>query len=118
MKAAPASAAAVRAFALDLPAAEERDHMGSASFRVAGKIFAQLVDGETVALVKMSLDEQAERVADEPNRFWVPAHWAKFGWTYVRIAGTNASELRMLLESSWKRVAPKALVGRFRASSR
>jgi len=107
MKSSPG--AMVRRFALSLPETAERDHMGAPSFRVRGKIFAQLSADEHVALVKLSLEEQDELVHEHPDRFWVPDHWSKFGWTYVRIEGTAAEHLRALLEGSWRRVAPKAL---------
>jgi hypothetical protein len=104
-----ATAEFVRDVALALPGTEERHHMGSPSFRVTGKIFAQLTDDGRVALVKLSPLEQAELCAHHPDRFWTPEHWAKFGWTYVRIAGTEMADLRLLVERSWARVAPKNL---------
>ncbi len=106
-----------RALARALPGAEERDHLGSPSFRVAGKIFAQLADAESAGLVKMVLDEQAARVHAEPQRFWLPAHWSRFGWTYVRLGATAAAEMDELLQASWSLVAPKSMVRAFRASS-
>jgi hypothetical protein len=113
-----ATAAALRAFALRLPQTEELDHLGSPSFRVAGKIFAQLADHERVALVKLSLDEQAERLESDPERFWTPVHWARFGWTYVRIADTDLAELHDLLLRSWKRIAPKSLAAAYVRAAR
>ncbi len=80
-----ATAAQVREFAAALPAVEEREHMG----------------------VKMPFDEQAARVNAEPDRYSLPEHWARFGWTYVRLAGTDPGELRELLERSWQAIAPK-----------
>jgi hypothetical protein len=109
-----ATADAIRSFALGLPDTVERDHLGSPSFRVTGKIFAQLVYAEHVVLVKLSLDEQAECIASDPARFWAPVHWAKFGWTYVRIADTELDEMRALLLRSWKRIAPKSLAATLR----
>ncbi len=95
--------------ALALPETEERDHMGSPSFRVAGKIFAQLSADEDVALLKLSLADQDERVLTRAGSFWLPEHWSKFGWTYLRIADVDPNELRTLLEGSWRAVAPKKL---------
>jgi len=97
----------VRKIALSLPDSEEVQHMGAPSFRVRGKIFAQLSeDGET-ALVKLSPAHQGECLRASPERFRVPAHWGKFGWTRVRVEGTGAAELRSLLEGSWQLVSRK-----------
>jgi hypothetical protein len=113
-----ATAIDFRALALALPGAEERDHMGAPSFRVGGKIFAQLADAQATGLVKLSLAEQDALRASDPNRFWVPPHWSKFGWTYVRLADTDSAELRDLLERSWSLVAPKKLARALRATPR
>jgi hypothetical protein len=107
-----------RALALALPGVEERDHMGAPSFRVAGKIFAQLADAQATGLVKMSLAEQDALRESDPDRFWVPPHWSKFGWTYVRLADTDIAQLRDLLERSWSLVAPKKLVAAPRTTTR
>jgi hypothetical protein len=102
-------AALARQVVLAFPETEEREHMGSPSFRVAGKIFAQLSQSEDVVLVKLPLGEQEDLVRSRPDCFSVPAHWAKFGWTYARLEGVGARELRTLLERSWRLIAPKRL---------
>jgi hypothetical protein len=99
----------VRSFALSLPETDEAEHMGSVAFRVRGKIFAQFADAGTAMLVKLSLAEQAELLAALGERAWLPDHWSKFGWTYIRIAGTPNAQVRALLERSWTLVAPKTL---------
>ena len=48
----------LRRFALALPQVGELVHMGTPSFRVNGKIFAQLAEEEKVALLKLALEEQ------------------------------------------------------------
>jgi hypothetical protein len=98
-----------RALACALPQSEERDHLGSPSFRVGGKIFAQLTADGSAGLVKLSLAEQSERVAGQPARYWVPAHWDKYGWTYVRLSGATRNEIAFLLERSWSLIAPRKL---------
>ncbi len=107
-----------RDLALALPGVEERDHMDSPSFRVGGKIFAQLADAQATGLVKLSLAEQDALRASDPGRFWVPPHWSKFGWTYVRLADTDSTQLRDLLKRSWSLVAPKKLVAAPRTTPR
>jgi hypothetical protein len=113
-----APGAAFRSIALALPAAEEVEHMGSPAFRVSGKIFAQLAELETAGLVKLSLAEQDACLATDPERFWVPAHWSKFGWTYVRLTRADPAELSRLLEMSWRLIAPKRLAATLPAAKR
>ena len=89
--------------------------MGVPSFRVAGKIFAQLSDAEHVVLLKVSIVDQDALRAAKGEDVWLPAHWGKFGWTYVRIASFASDELETYLAKSWTNVAPKALVARERS---
>jgi len=63
-------AADFRRLALSLPGAEEGSHMGSADFRVGGKIFATLASQqEGYGNLKLSPEQQAEFVAERPDLF-------------------------------------------------
>ena len=88
---------AAREIASNLPESEERDHMGSPSFRVRGKIFVQLSEDESVVLVKLSLEEQEALLDSDPGRFRVPEYRSRYGWTYVRVSGTTYEQLRDLI---------------------
>ena len=99
--------------ALALPESEEHDHFGSPSFRVKGKIFAQLSPPKSEdvrALVKLSAANQAALTMSAPNTFSPAPHWGHRGWTYIQLATVEASLLRELLFQSWQLVAPKKLV--------
>lgn len=98
--------------ALSLPEAEEQGHFGSPSFRVRGKIFAQLSseDDEGSALVKLSKANQAALLMSDPATFTAPQHWGSYGWTTVRLANIDDSLMLELLVESWRSVAPKTLV--------
>lgn len=104
---------AARQLALSLPEAEERDHFGSLSFRVKGKIFAQLsAEGkkDQRALVKLSVADQAALTMSAPDTFSAEPQWGQHGWTYVQLATVEESMLRSVLTRSWQLVAPKNLV--------
>jgi hypothetical protein len=58
-----------RKLALGLPEASEAAHMGHPDFRVRGKIFAALGPDEDWGMVKLTADEQASLVHDEPEVF-------------------------------------------------
>jgi hypothetical protein len=109
---------AAHKLALSLPEAEERDHFGSPSFRVRGKIFAQLSapgKEDECALVKLSSADQAALMMSDPGTFSAVPYWGQHGWTYVRLASIEASILRGLLLQSWRHVVPKKLSATFEA---
>ena len=104
---------AARKLAMSLPEVEERDHFGSPSFRVKGKIFAQLSrqgDESERALVKMTAADQAALTMSAPDVFSFVPQWGKHGWTYARLAAMEESALHDLFLQSWRLVAPRKLV--------
>ncbi|MFT4246877.1 MAG: MmcQ/YjbR family DNA-binding protein [Pseudomonas sp.] len=104
---------AARELALSLPHAEERDHFGSPSFRVKGKIFAQLSphsNSVECALVKLSAADQGALIMSSPGTFSSVPQWGHHGWTYVQLATVEASFFNGLLRQSWQLVAPRRLV--------
>ncbi|WP_293394616.1 MmcQ/YjbR family DNA-binding protein [Nevskia sp.] len=110
---------AAHKLALSLPEAEERDHFGSPSFRVTGKIFAQLSardHEEQRVLVKLSAADQAALTMSDPDTFSAVPQWGQHGWTYVQLATVEESMLRGLLIQSWRQVAPKKLVAAYETS--
>jgi hypothetical protein len=110
---------AARKVALSLPGAEERDQMGSPSFQVKRKIFAQLPalhKRERHVLIKLSIARQASLVRSDTATFSaVPGWWGTKGWTYVQLAQMTEPVLRDLLLESWRIVAPKKLAANFPA---
>ncbi|WP_295682344.1 MmcQ/YjbR family DNA-binding protein [uncultured Nevskia sp.] len=112
---------AARELALSLPDAEQRDHFGSPSFRVKGKIFAQLSardSEEQRVLVKLPAADQAALTMSDPDTFLSVPQWGQHGWTYVQLATVEESMLRGLLIQSWRQVAPKKLVAAYEAHKR
>jgi hypothetical protein len=105
----PASGAEARVLALALPGACEKDHMGSPSFRVGDKIFAQLSGDGATLLVKMPREDQLLRLETSPETYSVPDYWSKFGWTYADLRGITTEELRYLLARSWSIVTKRKL---------
>ena len=104
---------AARKLAMSLPEVEECDHFGSPSFRVKGKIFAQLSrqgDESERALVKMTAADQAALTMSAPDVFSSVPQWGKHGWTYAKLAAMEESALRDLFLQSWRLVAPRKLV--------
>jgi hypothetical protein len=107
--------------AMSLPDAQERDHFGSPSFRVGGKIFAQLSAPDhqpARALVKLSSADQAALKMTDTQTFSSEPSWGRHGWTHVALATVDASMLHDLLWQSWRLVATKKAVAAYQARCR
>ncbi|MBI3884471.1 MAG: MmcQ/YjbR family DNA-binding protein [Opitutae bacterium] len=109
------TAARVRQLALALPEAEELAHHGRPDFRVRGKIFATLPPGGDRAVVKLAPADQADLVAADPRAFSLNA-WSTQGWTEVHLTHVSPPQVRELLTTAWRGVAPKKLAARLAAS--
>lgn len=99
------SVAQARSLALALPEAVEQDHHGKPSFRVAGKIFATLWDGEHMNVM---VDPDGVRTAVEAQ----PSTCAELWWgkrlaaVQVSLEHADAGLLSELLADAWERRAP------------
>jgi hypothetical protein len=105
--------ATVRAIALSLPDAEERETWETATFRVRNKIFAMFSDREREVWIKSTHDEQCALVAMDPATYFVPPYVGPSGWVGARIAGADREELRELLIEAWRMTAAKRAVRAF-----
>jgi hypothetical protein len=102
-----------------LPETEERDHFGSPSFRVKGKIFAQLSaqeNNERRALLKLSTADQAALTMSDPDTFVPAPHWGRYGWN-IDLETVEESIFRDVLLRSWRQIAPKNLVVSYAANA-
>jgi hypothetical protein len=100
-----------RRVALSFPETVEAAHMGHPDFRVKGKIFATLGPDEDWGMVKLTPDQQAPLVRDEPDVF-SPASgaWGRWGCTIVQLKPANKLIVRQALLTAWRNTAPKRLV--------
>lgn len=94
-----------RRIALSLEGAEEGSHMGSADFRVDGRIFATLAaEKHGYGNLMLTPEQQAAFVAEAPNIFLpVAGGWGRNGATHVRLAAANEDLLTGALRTAWKR---------------
>ncbi|WP_329310453.1 MmcQ/YjbR family DNA-binding protein [Streptomyces sp. NBC_01262] len=78
---------------------------------VEDMVFAALADDDASVGVKCPVDERAELIAAEPEKFFIrPGHDDNFAWVRVRLAALeDAQELREILADSWRQAAPKRL---------
>jgi hypothetical protein len=103
----------VRAIALELPEAEERETWETATFRVRNKIFVMFSDRERELWIKSTHDEQHALTSMDPDTFFVPPYVGPSGWIGVRIRTVARDELRELVTEAWRLTAPKRLVQAF-----
>jgi hypothetical protein len=98
------TAADFRRLALGLPGAEEGSHMGSADFRVGGRIFATLASqSKGYGNLMLSPELQADFVQEQPDVFLpVAGGWGRNGATHIRLAQANEDLLAGALRTAWK----------------
>jgi hypothetical protein len=99
----------VRRLSLALPEVEEGTSYGTLAWKVRGKSFARLKDGETL-VVMVELGEKEMLMAAEPHIFFETPHYHGYAAVLVRLAAIPEDELAEVLEDSWRRKAPKRLV--------
>ena len=91
----------VRAAALALPGATERDHHGFPSFRTARRIFATMPDDEQL---RVMLDEEDIRAAVAEWPDWCDELWwgKKLSAVRVRLSDCDADVVAELLEDAFR----------------
>ncbi len=118
-RAAPAGATAgpidrLRAICLALPDTSEKVAWGEPTWRVRGRLFAQLDNhhhgAEHLAVwLPAPLGEQEALVKTDPARFFRPPYVGIRGWIGVRIDGRpNWKQVADLVEQAYRHVAPAA----------
>ena len=97
------NAADFRRIALSLPGAEEGSHMGSADFRVGGRIFATLAAQKLgYGNLMLDLEHQTAFVEEQPEVFLpISGGWGRMGMTHIRLAEANEDLLTGALRTAW-----------------
>jgi hypothetical protein len=106
-------AATVRALALSLPGAEERETWETATFRVRGKIFAMFSERERHVWIKSVHDEQRALVAMDGEAWFVPPYVGPSGWVGAVLSKADGDEVRELVVEAWRMTATKRAVRDF-----
>jgi hypothetical protein len=100
----------VRDLALALPGAAEADHWGNPSFRVRGKIFATAPDAMrlNVMIDPFEVDGVVRENPETCSELW----WGKeVRGVQVSLRKASRELVAALLESAWRRRAPRSLGG-------
>jgi hypothetical protein len=88
------------------------------SLEVAGKRFGYFLyrhfgdDDRSGAVLKASPGVQETLVAQDPDRFWVPAFVGRHGWIGIRLdlEEPDWDELADFFDEAWRLAAPKRLL--------
>ncbi len=108
----------LREICLSLPEATEKTAHGEPTWRIGGKMFAQLDNhhhgADRLAVwLAAALGAQEHLVTSDPKRFFVPPYVGPRGWIGVRIDGRAPWRLvAALAGDAYVQVAPKRLLSR------
>ncbi len=93
-----------RRIALSMEGAEEGSHMGSADFRVGGRIFATLASQSQGYGNLMLTQEQQEAFVSESPEVFLPiaGGWGRMGMTHIRLAAASEDVLHGALHTAWR----------------
>ena len=100
--------AEVRKFELALPEVIEQQHWGNPSFRIRGRIFATVPDAEHLNVMIDPFDVEAV-VREDPDAC-EELRWGKeIRGVRVSLNKAGSTMVETLLETAWRRKAPKRL---------
>jgi hypothetical protein len=93
-----------RRIALQLDGAEEGSHMGSADFRVGGRIFATLAhQAQGYGNLALTPEEQAVFCEELPEVFVpIAGGWGRMGMTHIVLGKASEDVLRGALQKAWR----------------
>jgi phosphoribosylglycinamide formyltransferase-1 len=102
---------------LGLPEAERKVTGQHADFRVRGRVFAYFLsnhhgDGIVAVCTRLALGENADLVAGDPVRYYLPAYIGPRGWVGLRLdlGEVDWQLVREMIDASYRMVAPARLV--------
>ncbi|GAA4071788.1 MmcQ/YjbR family DNA-binding protein [Actinomadura miaoliensis] len=106
------AAARLREICLSLPEAVEKPFGGhtAPSYRVRDKLFVMTTEDGLTMMFKGGPGVQEALVAEDPERFFVPAYVGHKGWVGARMdVDQDWDEIAELVEDSYRLIAPKRL---------
>jgi hypothetical protein len=98
----------VRAIALSLPRAYEALVADRVKFRVGRIVFLSLSRDESLLGFAFPREERAALVASDPDTYLMPVKSdERYNWVRLRLAAIDETQLREIIEDSWRMVVPK-----------
>lgn len=101
----------VRALCLALPEATETRTFGNPAFQITGKSFCVLETYRGDFSVSVKVGKSAQSSYLKNPRFYRTPYVGRYGWVSLRVdaAPLDWSEVRELIEGSYRQIAPKRL---------
>jgi hypothetical protein len=114
----PVTFETVRRLALSLPGVEEGTTYGSPALKVNGKLLACIAvhssaEKNSLAVNKINFDERDAMVAEDPSTFYFTDHYVNYPVILVRLSKVRPEMLQGLIETAWRRSAPRSVVMAF-----
>jgi hypothetical protein len=103
-----------------LPETTEEPHFDLSSFRVKGKIFTTVPQGDKTLHVFVDPDELQALLAEDSDAF-EQIVWGKrvmTDWIRVHLHHADSAQVRELLEDAWRMKAPKRVLAAYDASKK
>ncbi len=103
----------VREIALGLPNVEDATSPRGVGFKVGGRLLACQAIHKSAEpdsfMVRVSCDERARLLADDPDAYYVTQHYLKHPAVLVRLSRVKRDALRKLLGTAWVFVSEKSV---------
>jgi hypothetical protein len=96
---------AIRKMALALDHVEEATSYGTPAFKVGGAMLARLRDDIGALVVRMSIDDRQELMAEDPETYFITDHYLNYPYILVNLARVQPDAMRDLLRGAWKLAA-------------
>ena len=96
--------------ALELLGVEESTSYGTPALKVRGKFMARLREEDVLVLKPVDDIEKQMLMETQPETFFVTDHYRGYPTVLIRLSRVDPSQLRELLETAWRQLAPKRLL--------
>jgi hypothetical protein len=96
---------AIRKMALALDGVEEATSYGTPAFKVGGAMLARLRDDIGALVVRMSIEDRQEFIAEDPETYFITDHYLEYPYILVKLARVHPYAMRDLLKGAWRLAA-------------
>jgi hypothetical protein len=93
---------AIRKIALALDGVEEATSYGTPAFKVGGAMLARLRDDIGALVVRMSIEDRAALIAEDPETYFITDHYLEYPYILVNLARVHPDAMNDLLRGAWK----------------
>jgi hypothetical protein len=95
----------IRTMALALDGVEEATSYGTPAFKVGGTLIARLRDDIGALVVRMSIEDRGELMAEDPETYFISDHYLNYPYILVNLERVKPDAMRDLLRGASKSAA-------------